>query len=167
MDLTQVHNPKRLKIWIKCAEESFQKCVLLIYLTVQLVRYTSLSSYLRNVKLCMWSCQGPSRYNSCFYNLQAIPHAVAMVRAADKKSPREAVEFVLQLLKVITFWVVIIPAWAEIYMVTKNRTFTWPIWSYKPIIGLRKVLSKLNKQVKFCELIPCLASVLCTTFLWQ
>ncbi|KAM5571088.1 transcription initiation factor TFIID subunit 2 [Rosa sericea] len=31
--------------------------------------------------------------------LEAIPHAVAMVRAADKKSPREAVEFVLQLLK--------------------------------------------------------------------
>ncbi|CAJ1944350.1 unnamed protein product [Sphenostylis stenocarpa] len=29
----------------------------------------------------------------------AIPHAVAMVRAADKKSPREAIEFVLQLLK--------------------------------------------------------------------
>ncbi|XP_062116921.1 transcription initiation factor TFIID subunit 2 isoform X3 [Humulus lupulus] len=29
----------------------------------------------------------------------AIPHAVAMVRAADRKSPREAVEFVLQLLK--------------------------------------------------------------------
>ncbi|RDX57664.1 Transcription initiation factor TFIID subunit 2, partial [Mucuna pruriens] len=31
--------------------------------------------------------------------LEAIPHAVAMVRAADKKSPREAIEFVLQLLK--------------------------------------------------------------------
>lgn len=31
---------------------------------------------------------------------QAIPHAVAMVRGADGKSPREAVEFVLQLLKV-------------------------------------------------------------------
>lgn len=30
---------------------------------------------------------------------QAIPYAIAMVRAADKKSPREAVEFVLQLLK--------------------------------------------------------------------
>ncbi|XP_040361835.1 transcription initiation factor TFIID subunit 2-like [Rosa chinensis] len=44
------------------------------------------------------------------YFLEAIPHVVAMVRAADKKSPREAVEFVLQLLKVITFWVVIIPA---------------------------------------------------------
>ncbi|KAL6994920.1 hypothetical protein U1Q18_005056 [Sarracenia purpurea var. burkii] len=29
----------------------------------------------------------------------AIPNAIAMVRAADKKSPREAVEFVLQLLK--------------------------------------------------------------------
>lgn len=34
--------------------------------------------------------------------LQAIPHAVAMVRTADGKSPREAVEFVLQLLKVST-----------------------------------------------------------------
>nr|XP_025616520.1 transcription initiation factor TFIID subunit 2 isoform X4 [Arachis hypogaea] len=32
---------------------------------------------------------------------EAIPHAVAMVRAADKKSPREAIEFVLQLLKSI------------------------------------------------------------------
>ncbi|CAK7349783.1 unnamed protein product [Dovyalis caffra] len=30
---------------------------------------------------------------------EAIPHAVAKVRAADKKSPREAVEFILQLLK--------------------------------------------------------------------
>ncbi|KAJ4835519.1 Transcription initiation factor TFIID subunit 2 [Turnera subulata] len=34
-----------------------------------------------------------------YFVLEAIPHAVAMVRAADKKSPREAVEFVLQLLK--------------------------------------------------------------------
>ncbi|KAJ0106687.1 hypothetical protein Patl1_19054 [Pistacia atlantica] len=33
------------------------------------------------------------------WNAVAIPHAIAMVRAADKKSPREAVEFVLQLLK--------------------------------------------------------------------
>ncbi|KAF5734618.1 hypothetical protein HS088_TW15G00110 [Tripterygium wilfordii] len=30
---------------------------------------------------------------------EAIPHAVAMVRSAEKKSPREAVEFVLQLLR--------------------------------------------------------------------
>ncbi|RWW34722.1 hypothetical protein GW17_00000511 [Ensete ventricosum] len=30
----------------------------------------------------------------------AIPHAVALVRASDRKSPREAIEFVLQLLKV-------------------------------------------------------------------
>ncbi|KAK7330203.1 hypothetical protein VNO77_24390 [Canavalia gladiata] len=34
-----------------------------------------------------------------YFVLEAIPHAVAMVRAADKKSPREAIEFVLQLLK--------------------------------------------------------------------
>ncbi|GMN57919.1 hypothetical protein TIFTF001_027031, partial [Ficus carica] len=34
-----------------------------------------------------------------YFVLEAIPHAVAMVRAADRKSPREAVEFVLQLLK--------------------------------------------------------------------
>ncbi|KAF8407865.1 hypothetical protein HHK36_007002 [Tetracentron sinense] len=34
-----------------------------------------------------------------YFVLEAIPHAIAMVRAADKKSPREAVEFVLQLLK--------------------------------------------------------------------
>ncbi|KAL9438306.1 hypothetical protein AB3S75_024056 [Citrus x aurantiifolia] len=34
-----------------------------------------------------------------YFVLEAIPHAVAMVRAADNKSPREAVEFVLQLLK--------------------------------------------------------------------
>lgn len=31
---------------------------------------------------------------------QAIPHAVALVRGSDMKSPREAVEFILQLLKV-------------------------------------------------------------------
>ncbi|KAH9778512.1 transcription initiation factor TFIID subunit 2 [Citrus sinensis] len=36
-----------------------------------------------------------------YFVLEAIPHAVAMVRAADNKSPREAVEFVLQLLKFI------------------------------------------------------------------
>ncbi|KVH88636.1 hypothetical protein Ccrd_026234, partial [Cynara cardunculus var. scolymus] len=35
-----------------------------------------------------------------YFVLEAIPHAVALVRAADKKSPREAVEFILQLLKV-------------------------------------------------------------------
>ncbi|ESW27142.1 hypothetical protein PHAVU_003G177400 [Phaseolus vulgaris] len=34
-----------------------------------------------------------------YFVLEAIPHAVAMVRAADRKSPREAIEFVLQLLK--------------------------------------------------------------------
>ncbi|GMH30011.1 hypothetical protein Nepgr_031854 [Nepenthes gracilis] len=34
-----------------------------------------------------------------YFILEAIPHAVATVRTADKKSPREAVEFVLQLLK--------------------------------------------------------------------
>ncbi|OVA05041.1 Peptidase M1 [Macleaya cordata] len=34
-----------------------------------------------------------------YFVLEAIPHAIAMVRATDKKSPREAVEFVLQLLK--------------------------------------------------------------------
>ncbi|XP_019451974.1 PREDICTED: transcription initiation factor TFIID subunit 2 isoform X1 [Lupinus angustifolius] len=34
-----------------------------------------------------------------YFVLEAIPHAVAMVRSSDKKSPREAVEFVLQLLK--------------------------------------------------------------------
>ncbi|XP_021731512.1 transcription initiation factor TFIID subunit 2-like isoform X1 [Chenopodium quinoa] len=34
-----------------------------------------------------------------YFVLEAIPHAVATVRTADKKSPREAVEFVLQVLK--------------------------------------------------------------------
>ncbi|XP_020578033.1 transcription initiation factor TFIID subunit 2 isoform X2 [Phalaenopsis equestris] len=34
-----------------------------------------------------------------YFVLEAIPHAVAMVRASDNKSPREAVEFLLQLLK--------------------------------------------------------------------
>ncbi|XP_026386721.1 transcription initiation factor TFIID subunit 2-like isoform X2 [Papaver somniferum] len=34
-----------------------------------------------------------------YFVLEAIPHAIAMVRTTDKKSPREAVEFVLQLLK--------------------------------------------------------------------
>ncbi|KAF5806616.1 putative peptidase M1, membrane alanine aminopeptidase, aminopeptidase N-like protein [Helianthus annuus] len=34
-----------------------------------------------------------------YFVLEAIPHAVALVRAPDKKSPREAVEFILQLLK--------------------------------------------------------------------
>ncbi|KAL8517741.1 hypothetical protein ACS0TY_015824 [Phlomoides rotata] len=34
-----------------------------------------------------------------YFVLEAIPHAIAMVRASDKKSPREAVEFILELLK--------------------------------------------------------------------
>lgn len=37
-----------------------------------------------------------------------------MVRAADQKSPREAVEFVLQLLKVVI--IVILPAYASAYV---------------------------------------------------
>lgn len=37
-----------------------------------------------------------------------------MVRAADQKSPREAVEFVLQLLKVVI--IVILPAYASAYI---------------------------------------------------
>ncbi|KAJ8535990.1 hypothetical protein K7X08_034391 [Anisodus acutangulus] len=36
-----------------------------------------------------------------YFVLETIPHAIAMVRAAGQKSPREAVEFVLQLLKSI------------------------------------------------------------------
>ncbi|XP_071704745.1 transcription initiation factor TFIID subunit 2 isoform X2 [Rutidosis leptorrhynchoides] len=34
-----------------------------------------------------------------YFVLEAVPHAVALVRAADMKSPREAVEFILELLK--------------------------------------------------------------------
>ncbi|KAH6806140.1 TBP-associated factor 2 [Perilla frutescens var. frutescens] len=37
-----------------------------------------------------------------YFVLEAIPHAIAMVRSSDKKSPREAVEFILQLLKTWT-----------------------------------------------------------------
>ncbi|XP_074343481.1 transcription initiation factor TFIID subunit 2 [Apium graveolens] len=34
-----------------------------------------------------------------YFVLKAIPHAIAMVRSSDNKSPREAVEFILQVLK--------------------------------------------------------------------
>ncbi|KAK3133299.1 hypothetical protein QOZ80_6AG0534820 [Eleusine coracana subsp. coracana] len=34
-----------------------------------------------------------------YFVLEAIPHAVALVRSSDKNSPREAIEFILQLLK--------------------------------------------------------------------
>ncbi|OMO83069.1 hypothetical protein COLO4_22716 [Corchorus olitorius] len=34
-----------------------------------------------------------------YFVLEAVPRAIAMVRATDRKSPREAVEFILQLLK--------------------------------------------------------------------
>ncbi|XP_078179654.1 TBP-associated factor 2 isoform X1 [Carex rostrata] len=34
-----------------------------------------------------------------YFVLEAIPHAVALARAANKRSPREAIEFILQLLK--------------------------------------------------------------------
>lgn len=50
----------------------------------------------------------------CLFLIQAIPHAIAMVRTADQKSPREAVEFVLQLLKVAI--IVILPACASAYV---------------------------------------------------
>ncbi|VAI32348.1 unnamed protein product [Triticum turgidum subsp. durum] len=34
-----------------------------------------------------------------YFVLEAIPHAVALVRSSDKSSPRQAIEFILQLLK--------------------------------------------------------------------
>ncbi|KAI4968267.1 hypothetical protein ZWY2020_060004 [Hordeum vulgare] len=34
-----------------------------------------------------------------YFVLEEIPHAVALVRSSDKSSPRQAVEFILQLLK--------------------------------------------------------------------
>ncbi|KQJ90190.1 hypothetical protein BRADI_4g29947v3 [Brachypodium distachyon] len=43
----------------------------------------------------------PNDFNDIpeYFVLEAIPHAVALVRSSDKSSPRQAIEFVLQLLK--------------------------------------------------------------------
>ena len=66
----------------------------------------------------------------CFYNiLQAIPHAIAMVRAADKKSPREAVEFVLQLLKVVLSWTFLIASTEKVMVTRITIFFSWPRFS--------------------------------------
>jgi transcription initiation factor TFIID subunit 2 len=48
-----------------------------------------------------------------YFVLEAIPHAVALVRSADKSSPKEAIEFILQLLKVAIY------LWFAFYLLFK------------------------------------------------
>ncbi|XP_019100577.1 PREDICTED: transcription initiation factor TFIID subunit 2-like isoform X3 [Camelina sativa] len=58
-----------------------------------------------------------------YFVLEAIPHAIARVRGAEGKSPREAVEFILQLLKYNdnsgnpysdVFWLAVLVWWSRI-----------------------------------------------------
>ncbi|KAL2935493.1 Transcription initiation factor TFIID subunit 2, partial [Bienertia sinuspersici] len=61
-----------------------------------------------------------------YFVLEAIPHAVATVRTVDQKSPREAVEFVLQVLKTITV--------GELYS-HMFFFFFWMLWQYNDNSG--------------------------------
>ncbi|KAB1201210.1 Transcription initiation factor TFIID subunit 2 [Morella rubra] len=87
-----------------------------------------------------------------YFVLEAIPHAVAMVRAADKKSPREAVEFVLQLLKYNdnngnpysdVFWL------AELVQSVGELEF-----GQQSILFLTSLLKRIDRLLQFDRLMP-------------
>ncbi|KAL6559167.1 hypothetical protein OROHE_006536 [Orobanche hederae] len=87
-----------------------------------------------------------------YFVLEAIPHAVAMVRSSDKKSPREAVEFILQLLK---------------YNDNSGNTYSDVFWvaalvqsvgelefGQQSIIYLPSLLKRLDRLLQFDRLMP-------------
>ncbi|KAI4319190.1 hypothetical protein MLD38_032820 [Melastoma candidum] len=87
-----------------------------------------------------------------YFVLEAIPHAVAMVRAVDGKSPREAVEFVLQLLKYNdnngniysdVFWL------ATLVMSVGELEF-----GQQTILFLSSLLKRIDRLLQFDRLIP-------------
>ncbi|KAK4735960.1 hypothetical protein R3W88_010221 [Solanum pinnatisectum] len=87
-----------------------------------------------------------------YFVLEAIPHAIAMVRAADQKSPREAVEFVLQLLKYNdnsgnpysdVFWLVaLVQAIGELE------------FGQQSIVYLSSLLKRVDRLLQFDRLMP-------------
>ncbi|XP_011094291.1 transcription initiation factor TFIID subunit 2 isoform X1 [Sesamum indicum] len=87
-----------------------------------------------------------------YFVLEAIPHAIAMVRSSDKKSPREAVEFILQLLK---------------YNDNNGNTYSDVFWlaalvqsvgelefGQQSIIYLPSLLKRLDRLLQFDRLMP-------------
>ncbi|XP_042961953.1 transcription initiation factor TFIID subunit 2 isoform X3 [Carya illinoinensis] len=87
-----------------------------------------------------------------YFVLEAIPHAVAMVRAADKKSPREAVEFILQLLK---------------YNDNNGNTYSDVFWlaalvqsvgelefGQQSVLFLTSLLKRIDRLLQFDRLMP-------------
>lgn len=87
-----------------------------------------------------------------YFVLEAIPHAVATVRTVDKKSPREAVEFVLQVLKYNdnsgnpysdVFWLAaVIEAIGELEFGQQNIAF------------LSSLLKRIDRLLQFDRLMP-------------
>ncbi|KAI9088415.1 hypothetical protein K1719_029864 [Acacia pycnantha] len=93
-----------------------------------------------------------------YFVLEAIPHAVAMVRAADRKSPREAVDFVLQLLKYNdnngnsysdVFWL------AELVQSIGELEF-----GQQSILLLSSLLKRIDQLLQFDRLMPSYNGVL-------
>ncbi|KAM7475389.1 hypothetical protein LguiB_022632 [Lonicera macranthoides] len=93
-----------------------------------------------------------------YFVLEAIPHAIAMVRAADKKSPREAVEFILQLLKYNdnngnpysdVFWL------AELVQSIGELEF-----GQQSILFLSSLLKRVDRLLQFDRLMPSYNGVL-------
>ncbi|XP_073310430.1 transcription initiation factor TFIID subunit 2 isoform X3 [Primulina huaijiensis] len=87
-----------------------------------------------------------------YFVLEAIPHAIAMVRSSDKKSPRESVEFILQLLK---------------YNDNNGNTYSDVFWlaalvrsvgelefGQQSIIYLPSLLKRLDRLLQFDRLMP-------------
>lgn len=93
-----------------------------------------------------------------YFVLKAIPHAIAMVRSSDDKSPREAVEFILQLLKYNdnngnpfsdVFWLAsLVQSIGELEFGQQN------------IIFLSSLLKRVDRLLQFDRLMPSYNGVL-------
>ncbi|KAK1359659.1 Transcription initiation factor TFIID subunit 2 [Heracleum sosnowskyi] len=93
-----------------------------------------------------------------YFVLKAIPHAIAMVRSSDNKSPREAVEFILQLLKYNdnngnpfsdVFWLAsLVQSIGELEFGQQN------------IILLSSILKRVDRLLQFDRLMPSYNGVL-------
>ncbi|ESQ27774.1 hypothetical protein EUTSA_v10018013mg [Eutrema salsugineum] len=87
-----------------------------------------------------------------YFVLEAIPHAIAMVRGAEAKSPREAVEFILQLLKYNdnsgnpysdVFWLaVLVQSVGDLEFGQQSLTFLAPL------------LKRIDRLLQFDRLMP-------------
>ncbi|CAA7043191.1 unnamed protein product [Microthlaspi erraticum] len=87
-----------------------------------------------------------------YFVLEAIPHAIAMVRGAEAKSPREAIEFILQLLKYNdnsgnpysdVFWLaVLVQSVGDLEFGQQSLTFLAPL------------LKRIDRLLQFDRLMP-------------